>query len=47
MEHIDNNGLNNSTNNKTRHSDIYLETITNNCESTNSSSFDSSSSSGD
>ena len=45
-KHIDNNGLNN-TNNKTRHSDIYLETITNNCESTNSSSFDSSSSSGD
>ena len=41
-KHIDNNGLNNNTNNKTIHSDI-----TNNCGSINSSSFDSSSSSGD
>lgn len=47
-KHIDNNGLNNTnTNNKTTHSDMYLETITNNCESTHSSSSDSSSSCGD
>lgn len=46
-KYIDNNGLNTNTNNKTTHSDIYFETITNNCESTNSSSSDSSSSCGD
>ena len=46
-KYIGNNGLNNNTNNKTTHSDIYLESITNNYESTNSSSSDSSSSCGD
>lgn len=46
-KYIDNNGLNTNTNNKITHSDIYFETITNNYESTNSSSSDSSSSCGD